>query len=596
MGIKKELFVSMIFLLCINIFTAFSQEIDTLKSRLADVTGKEKIEILNELAGAYWELPPNERIVFAEQAVDLSEKFHNQRSKAEAFNHLGVAYNNMGDSQKSMDYFLMALKIMEQINDHSGIANSYVNLGQANFYLDNFDKALEYFQKALMVRNELGDKYDVSQSLILIGNVKGKTAKYDEALDFYFKALAIKKEIDDKNGVSQIYSNLGNIYFKTGPQKKALEYRVKSLQSARELDNKWEIALAAFNIAEYYLHNRQPDKAYPYIIESQDLSKNLDNKGLIRDNLHFFSLYHELKENYQKALKYQRDYSELTKNMFSEELGEKITEMQIKYETEKKERENQAYKFQLEKARSERMRLFLGLLIALLIVFIIYYRYRIKKKSALLLEDLVVERTHELKKKISELEQAEKTLQESEKKYRQLFDNSVMGVGISTHEGKLLVMNDAMLKMTGYTQKEFSKVNLQETYEDPQDRQKFLHIIQKEGEVENFEVRLKNKQGKVYWANLSSRTIKFDGKDAFLTTIMDITQQKRAEAELQKHRKHLEELVKERTEELENINKELQEKNKELERLNKLFIGREFRIKELRDMVKELEGKAGEKR
>ena len=69
-----------------------------------------------------------------------------------------------------------------------------------------------------------------------------------------------------------------------------------------------------------------------------------------------------------------------------------------------------------------------------------------------------------------------------------------------------------------------------------------------------------------------------------LGTIQDITEQKKAEDELKKHREHLEELVKERTAELEL-------KNAELERFNKLFVGREFRIKELRDKVKILEGK-----
>ena len=65
----------------------------------------------------------------------------------------------------------------------------------------------------------------------------------------------------------------------------------------------------------------------------------------------------------------------------------------------------------------------------------------------------------------------------------------------------------------------------------------------------------------------------------------DITERKLAEEELAKHREHLEELVKERTTELEN-------KNAELRRFNKLFAGREFRIKELRDKVKELEKKS----
>lgn len=62
----------------------------------------------------------------------------------------------------------------------------------------------------------------------------------------------------------------------------------------------------------------------------------------------------------------------------------------------------------------------------------------------------------------------------------------------------------------------------------------------------------------------------------------DITEQKRAEEELEKHRSRLENLVKRRTTELEN-------KNAQLERMNKLFVGREIRIKELRDRVKELE-------
>jgi len=43
--------------------------------------------------------------------------------------------------------------------------------------------------------------------------------------------------------------------------------------------------------------------------------------------------------------------------------------------------------------------------------------------------------------------------------------------------------------------------------------------------------------------------------------------------------------------ELEKANRILQMKNNELERLNKLFVDREFRIKELRDRIKELEEK-----
>lgn len=62
----------------------------------------------------------------------------------------------------------------------------------------------------------------------------------------------------------------------------------------------------------------------------------------------------------------------------------------------------------------------------------------------------------------------------------------------------------------------------------------------------------------------------------------NISERKKAEEELQKHQEHLEEIVSERTADLE-------KKNAELERYNNLFIGREFRIKELREKVKILE-------
>ncbi|MBW1820651.1 MAG: hypothetical protein JRI92_02640 [Deltaproteobacteria bacterium] len=61
-----------------------------------------------------------------------------------------------------------------------------------------------------------------------------------------------------------------------------------------------------------------------------------------------------------------------------------------------------------------------------------------------------------------------------------------------------------------------------------------------------------------------------------------IENRKQAEEALQKANDELEAKVRERT-------KELEEKNAELERMNDVFTGREFRIKELRDRVKELE-------
>jgi len=487
-----------------------------LLSRLENAAGKEKMGILNQLAGLYWDLQPNERIAFAEQAVDLAKKLHDRRSRAESLNHLGIAHNNLGDSQRSIEYFLKALQIAEQIDDKNGIAISCRNLGQANFYLDSFDRALEYFLRALKLQEEIGNKKDISQSLLMVGNVKAKTAIYDEAEDYYLKAMSIKEEINDKHGISQIYNNLGNIYLDTGRDSRALEYRLRALQIDRELEDKWEIANSTYNIAEQYLINKEPEEAYPYIVESQELAEYLDNKGLIRDNLHNFSLYYELREDFQKALSYQREYSELTKGLFSEELSEKVAEMQAKYETAE-------------------------------------------------LEEAVAEKTQELQKKVVELGETETSLRKSE----QRLDLAVTGTGLGLWtwdiRGDGFNCTPQWARMLGYSLGEIEpKFSSYRNLVHPDDEHIMIETLNAhlEGKTPIYEAefRMHTKFGEWKWILSTGRVFERDndGKPLMMTGLhRDVTERVQADKEIRRLNVELEQRVIDRTAKLEATNQEL---------------------------------------
>ena len=109
----------------------------------------------------------------------------------------------------------------------------------------------------------------------------------------------------------------------------------------------------------------------------------------------------------------------------------------------------------------------------------------------------------------------------------------------------------------------------------------------KTGKIEQGIVHLKSVTGvgESYWDDIGIPIKDTQGKIVSIVKLArNITEKKKAEAELAKYSEHLEELVKERT-------KELEEKNEKLAQFNKLFVDREFRIKELKDKIKELEGK-----
>lgn len=101
------------------------------------------------------------------------------------------------------------------------------------------------------------------------------------------------------------------------------------------------------------------------------------------------------------------------------------------------------------------------------------------------------------------------------------------------------------------------------------------------------EYRVKRKSdGEIRWL-LGYGVLGFDENNMLSTmigTIQDITERKLIQEEIRKLNEELEQRVKERTQELE-------DKNSELNRMNRLFVGRELRMVELKEKIRELESK-----
>ena len=148
----------------------------------------------------------------------------------------------------------------------------------------------------------------------------------------------------------------------------------------------------------------------------------------------------------------------------------------------------------------------------------------------------------EQRQRVSELEaaevkwkQVEKLLRESEERYRHLFEESPIGIGLATAGGKVISINKAMETTTGYSLEELKKINLADTYENLEDRKALIEAVNRYGGVVNFPARLKRKDGTAYDALLTlSRFDHSGGEGLFQTICVDITERKRAEEELRK--------------------------------------------------------------
>ena len=148
-------------------------------------------------------------------------------------------------------------------------------------------------------------------------------------------------------------------------------------------------------------------------------------------------------------------------------------------------------------------------------------------------KDEVADLARDFNKMVAELRMSNKALKESEEKYRGLFEESTDAIYISTEDGKLLDINEAGEKLFGYTKEELRRMNVENLYENKEDRNRFKKEIEKKGFVKDYEVRLKRKDGKIIDCLLSSVKIEKDGKVFYQGIIRDVTEIKRTRKQLE---------------------------------------------------------------
>jgi len=138
---------------------------------------------------------------------------------------------------------------------------------------------------------------------------------------------------------------------------------------------------------------------------------------------------------------------------------------------------------------------------------------------------------------ISERKKIEEARRQSQELFRALSETSPVGVGLSSGDGILLYTNPSYDRILGYGRGELLGMKAIHLYVDPGERRAWVSVMKDKGFVQDVEARLKKKDGASIWVSISASAISYEGKQAVMGTIQDITERKRSgEALLQEQR------------------------------------------------------------
>jgi len=422
------------------------QYIDSLENKLINSKGTEKVDILNKLSDMLRDTSIDKSFDYSRQALKLSKNYSYKKGEADALfnigkgyinknqydsalfvlknaqalfmdnndslqmssalNYIGRIYTNYSNYDKALEYYFRSLIIAERLKSIKQIAYTLTNIGKTYYYQLNHSLALKYFTDAYNTGKALDDKKFQADNLNNRGAVYSNLGDGKNAIQCYTDALRYYTEINWKVRMCHILTNIGIIYKKQGKKDSALYYQNKSLKIAEETNDIYSLAYISLNMAVLYLNPVNFEKAHFHLSNALKYAEEIEANEVIRNTyLSFTELYSGIND-FEKAFYYQSLYLQIHDSIFNEESDKRIADMEVKYETEKKEQ--QIIKLEEEKEFREKITLYLIITSAalLLTVLISLYTFYLKIRNSK--HKLQISKTERQKQ---ELELAKKALE-----------------------------------------------------------------------------------------------------------------------------------------------------------------------------------------
>jgi signal transduction histidine kinase len=429
---------------------------------------------------------------YANKAMEIANNTGDTLQNYIVNNRLGIIYRMMGRPMTSISFYTRAISYATSARS---LGDLYNNIGNSYRRTGDYSKALDYFNKTLKIRKETHDDLNLSYILNNISNLYQDMGQIRRAYTTIKQSLEIKKKFNNPYDLSISYSNLAKIYLSINDSSMDSAYYSlqKAIYYANTANNPELQILNSSVLAEYYQKkgeyirsNAILDSVLMFYI-AKNMEENTSTTLLkmvknyisehnyfeARKKLHFIKVIAEehnlipilqqyysrsaelysLTGSYKKALSDLQEYNKIDKELFSNDIQNKLTDIEVKRQIENQEKNNQilAQQNQLQKVQLDKQRLinYFAVFIILMFLLVLFFRYRSHKK--------LKHRNKVLVQVKNQLEESETKLLAANNIKNKLFSLITHDIlsGFSPVYGMVELLNNSLDKMSKEEVKEY---------------------------------------------------------------------------------------------------------------------------------------------
>lgn len=350
------------------------------------------------------------------KVLDLRKKIDDQRGIATTLINLGNVYKVQGNFDVALDMYLQAITISDTIGFLEGKAWTYYNVAVLYKIMQEYDRALEYIQQAIDIYEKLSENMKgIALCLNEFGTIYNAKGESEKSLDYHQRALTIYRNLHDSYGIARTYTDIGNFYFSHNENHKALEYYDKSFSLRQKINDSLGRIQTLQAIARTNFAMGQYDLALKNYQQAQEMARKADMLSTMETNYEGMARAYAAKEDFKTAYSFYREFTNIKDSLFSSRVTSRISDLQVKYQTERSRRENEMLRkdneiqeLMLIKANYQRYVLSMVVVVVLIFLLFLFVRYRSGKKMNVRLQ----EQKDQLSQALEQLRQREEELEE----------------------------------------------------------------------------------------------------------------------------------------------------------------------------------------
>lgn len=193
---------------------------------------------LGLLGLAYADLGDARRAIeFFEQWLSISREIGDRLNEGKALNNLGLEYADLGETGRAIEFYEQWLAIARESGNRAGEGTALNNLGLAYARLGETRRAIESYEQALVITREIGNRYVEGKTLGNMGNAYADLEEIPGAIEFYEQRLIIARELGDQRGEGNALWNTSLALDKLGDRAKAIKDAEAALKIYEDIES-----------------------------------------------------------------------------------------------------------------------------------------------------------------------------------------------------------------------------------------------------------------------------------------------------------------------------------------------------------------------